>query len=993
MIKNKGKIFITIMLVLLFGALFATMAFALEGDSITIAFYNSGNTIDKSYGDEGYVSLIGGQSYKLPTKEVGEGQSFNWRTADGQAWEGGTEVTFYEDTSLFPITAVDVYTFEELNYWVSDSGSKGKGGCKVRLMEDIEITKNLGFAGGEMGYESYFILNGKKITISSSLDKGWGGSRHGSHFYGTGTIEYLGNGRFIDLNNHGWGGAHCKLFIGKGVTINAPSAVLARDGDGSITQGFPEITIYGTAVCKNVLKLDNGNNRNPHIIVHNSGKLTINDSIVWNNAPGNTTHVIVDGGTIYCNSASISFFNDSSTSYEITGGLFKFSYSGDKDNLLKNIDLAKYRIIELTDKNGTTYQTVVDMVCTHDYQYKATLSASCSNGTLDVFRCSKCQNDIYATYGTMIDHDLPSEYIYKPATKTENGWKKYICKCCFCAVYEYVYYDPTNDAVTVIIDTGSGKTEVQAIVKDVFAITSGCVTGVKEFTDTEGTKYTLNQIVGLYIPVGISSVKITAANTYVKEVILGKNLGASIDSLTGLSSLETITIEDVTSVIFGSNCAPASLKSIISKEVEGGTRSEIEFANNAFNGRANLTEVTFISNADYIFGDRSFYQVGVKEVIFPDYCTLNFKGPKAFSEAKTEYVYFGKGITEIKNYPFDDGWYLQKIVLMDVTQLNDWAFSRMNKGPNVPVVYHHADTLSLKENTFNSGHGIIVYTKAPITTGFKDCKAVTKNGVDYPAYTIHYGISHPYERIETASTCLKEGSVKFETTCPCGVNDGASYKIFYGVVTNSSNYTIEDCTDKIKEILPHDTKDVSEISYSNGYTKYGYGIYLCSMCGNGIKEKEPTCTPLVKCLGYSVPNEDGTKSITVKYVINKDMLDAYEKANGIKLEYGVVIVAKSSLSNGETPLDENGNARNGAIKYQISDFGYTSSQIKISNISESQKSDSFVMCTYIKDGNNISYIQDNETVENPSGVSYKEIKELADYMASMSMTTVSSDDE
>ena len=164
------------------------------------------------------------------------------------------------------------------------------------------------------------------------------------------------------------------------------------------------------------------------------------------------------------------------------------------------------------------------------------------------------------------------------------------------------------------------------------------------------------------------------------------------------------------------------------------------------------------------------------------------------------------------------------------------------------------------------------------------------------------------------------------------------------------------------------------------------------MCGNNIEEDEPSRAPIIKCLGYSVPNEKGTKSITVKYVIDKAMVEEYETANGVSLEYGVVVVARSVLSSDQTPLDASGNAVNGAIKYQISDLGYTSSQIKLSNIGDNEQNESFVMCTYIKDGTEISYIQDSETVENPSGVSYKEIKELADYLASLSKTTVSEDE-
>ena len=980
MLKNKGKILVTLMLVLLFGALFATMAFALQGENITITFYTSGNTIDKSFGNEGTVDLTGGQDYKLPTKAVEAGKSFNWRTADGQTWEGGTTVKFYENTSLFPITATDISTADEM-YALMPSGAT------VRLMNDIYLEKKPDFPWPGT---CTVLLNGRTLEINSSLGTAWGGQRSGTYFYGTGTVKYLGSGLFMDLRGHGWGGDCCRLYVGKGVTLNAPNSVLGSDGDQGYVQGYPHITVNGTVICKTVLRLTHSGNRNPRIEINKGGQLEYTEMLVLNTVAGNTAHVLINGGTIYSKSTSISFFNDTTTSYEISGGAFKFSYSKDVENLFSNVDISKYRIIDLMTEDGTAYKVVVDIACQHEFALHTTLEANCNNPTTSVFRCDSCGSDLRITNGSMTAHDVPTTPTdHKNETSTERGWDKFICNCCSCAVYEYIYYDPTLDPVKVIVNTGSGEIEVSAIVKDVFVVdSSSALTGLKDFKDSNGNSYTANQIVGIYVPVGINNINIKTANSSVKEIILSKRLNATVTSLTSFTALEKITIEDVIYVKFMSNCSPTSLKSIVSKDVPNADKREVEFVENAFYQRANLTELTFVSNASYIFGKTCFKESGVLSVVFPDGCSVNFKGEQAFYASRVEYLYVGKGITTLANKPFDCAYYLQKIILMDVTNLStDYSFCCMNKGQNVPVVYHHAATLSMGGNTFYQSHGLILYTKATITGGFNSCNATTKNGVNYPAYTIYYGITHPFERVEKESSCSEEGSIKYITTCPCGVNDGSSCKIFNGVYTNGSETAIEDYTDKVKEMLPHDINDIEGINYVNGYTRPGYGIYKCSMCGKEVKEDKPTCEPLVRCLGYSVPSNDGTKSITVKYVINKAELEKYQEANGITLEYGIVVVAKSSLDNGQTPLDDSGNARNGAIKYQFSSGGYTSGQIKLSNIAESQSGESFVLCTYIKKGNEISYIQDNETVKNPSGVSYKEIKELADYLSSFAKTS------
>ena len=48
MLRNKGKILFTLMLILVVGVLFATATFAVEGKDITIQFLTSGNALDKN---------------------------------------------------------------------------------------------------------------------------------------------------------------------------------------------------------------------------------------------------------------------------------------------------------------------------------------------------------------------------------------------------------------------------------------------------------------------------------------------------------------------------------------------------------------------------------------------------------------------------------------------------------------------------------------------------------------------------------------------------------------------------------------------------------------------------------------------------------------------------------------------------------------------------------------------------------------------------------
>ena len=983
MLKTKGKIILTLLLSLIFGVMLVTMVSALEGESITVQFYNqNGNAVDKTINSngivEGEITLLGGQSVKLPTKNVTAGSSFNWRTEDGRAWEGGSTVTFYEDVTLFPITAIDISTPEEMHTYMPK-------GSTVRLLNDIYLAEKPGFPWPGT---CTILMNGKTLELNSSLGTAWGGQRAGTFFYGSGNIKYNGTGTFMNMNGHGWGGDCCRLFVGSGITIDAPNAILTHDSDGSYVPGYPYVQIYGIVNCKVVMNLGNAGNRNPRIEIYDGAQLNVNGQLIKHSTAGNTVHVTVLGGTI--TNTGGNFFADGTAVFSIEGGVFNFSSNDDVTSLTQLVDVAYYRVIDIQDSNGKAYKAVVPLSTecgNHTYTFHSTYEASCSSCQKDNFYCQGCMDSFQVSIGSKGEHKYsttPSGH--KDPTKTSVGWDKYICSECSSVNLTYLYYDPTNDNVDIVVNTGSGEKTVSVKIKDVYILDANhAVLGVKAFGDYKAT-----DIVGIYIPLGLTKVNITTANSNasVKKITLGAGLIAEVTTLKGLTALEGIVIENVADVLFRSNCAPTSLKSIKSN-ISG---ANVEFAESAFTGLSSLTELTFSTNSSYTFGKQSFKDTGMKSIEFVDGCSVTFAGEQAFYGSKVEYLYVGKGITSLDKKPFDCAYYLQKIILMDVTSLSDYGFCCMNKGASVPVIYHHAKTLSIAtNNTFYQSHGIIIYTKAEITQGFNGCSSTTKGGVNYPAYTIHYGITHSYKRIEKDATCTAEGSVKYVVDdCPCGISDGTSHKVFKAVLTNSSTYTIEDFTDKIKEKLPHDLDSLGSIKYTNGFTRMGFYTYKCSMCRQSIDEDKASCPPLLICYGYSVSDSDGLGSISVKYIIDEEALEQYERANGTTVEYGTVVASKNAL-NGQTPLDDSGNARAGVYKLKTSANGYTANSIKLTKLNDANKKISYIMSLYIKEGNTISYVQDTETINNPSGVSYKEIKELADYYESLSMTTLSTE--
>lgn len=978
MLKTKGKVILTLFFTLIVGVLFAFTISAAQNDLITIEFYTTGNALDKSINTngivEGSIDIERGKTVRLPSKTVATGNSYNWRTEDGRAWEGGSIVTFYESARLFPVTAIDISTADEL-YVEMPKGST------VRLLNDIYLEKKPDFPWPGT---CTILMNGKTLEINSSLSYAWGGQRTGTFFYGTGTIKYAGTGVFMNLQGHGWGGDSCRLFIGSGITLDASKATLGRDGDGSYVSGYPYIQIYGIVNCKTVLEMANSGNRYPRIEIYDGAQLNLTGALIRHTAAGNVVKVNISGGNINVKTNE-SFFADQTAVFTITGGSFFFLKSADYDTLGTMIDTSTSKIIDLTASNETSYKTVITYTtCQHDYQLAYTQAADCNHATYDNYMCTKpdCDAHIRISYGSRTNHSFTeTPTMRKDPTKTTVGWDKYVCSCCSSVKLSYIYYDPSNDEIIVIVNTGSGDQTIKATVKDVFVVDSDYnITGTKAFGE-----YTLEQIIGVYVPAGISGVKISPLNSNpnIKTITFGSGAVITVTNLKGLTGLENIIIENVSSLVFEKECAPKTVKSIRS-DIGG---AKVEYKSQAFSGHTNLTEMTFSKNSSYSFGAQSFKESGVKSIVFVDGCKVNFSGEQAFYASKVEYLYVGKGITTLANKPFDCAYYLQKIILMDVTNLStDYTFCCMNKGEKPCVVYHHADSLSLGSNTFYQSHGVTIYTKAPITTGFNGCTTTTKGGVTYPAYTIHYGITHEYERIDTESTCTEAGSIKYVTSCPCGDNTGTSHKVFEGNVTSSSTYTIVDYTDKEKEILPHDLAANGTIAYVDGYTKPGYYTRQCSMCKQGVKEGEASAAPLVICYGYSVSEGGTTGALSVKYSIDEQALRLYQFSNGRTIEYGSVVAIKKSLGD-NTPLDSTGVARNGVIKIKASSNKYSTNTIKLTNLGDAHKSVSYVMSLYIIDGGVITYVQDTETVENPSGVSYKEVKDLADYYESIMVAT------
>ena len=98
-------------------------------------------------------------------------------------------------------------------------------------------------------------------------------------------------------------------------------------------------------------------------------------------------------------------------------------------------------------------------------------------------------------------------------------------------------------------------------------------------------------------------------------------------------------------------------------------------------------------------------------------------------------------------------------------------------------------------------------------------------------------------------------------------------------------------------------------------------------------------------------------------------------SKGTTFEIGMVVALKDRLGT-NTPLKADGSAENGVRKINLTSSDSVYYELKLTGIQKSMLENSYIMSFYIMNGSDISYVQDNETIKNPSGISYNELYDI-----------------
>ncbi|MGM9665393.1 MAG: leucine-rich repeat protein, partial [Eubacteriales bacterium] len=467
-----------------------------------------------------------------------------------------------------------------------------------------------------------------------------------------------------------------------------------------------------------------------------------------------------------------------------------------------------------------------------------------------------------------------------------------------------------------------------------------------------------------------------------KDIVFGDNMTIKGSAFKNCDAITNIVVGDGLTINFSGERIFYNCDNIQSAEFGA---SDITFGKNSFRTFNNdtdynsLNKVTFKDGGKYTFGERAFALCSMTEVVFPDGAEVITVADSTDSFYKCNYltyVYLGEGTKNAAKLFYNCSG-LQKAVLVGPEKIGDRCFALGTAtGEDVDVlkVYIHNKDCTIGQYAFERRSGIQVYTMAPITTSnaFSNCVATTKivdgESVSYPKYTIYYGIAHDgYTPKTFAPTCTTEGYDGFITSCPhCGEDIEpeypTTYKVFEGVLTNSTTFTEETLAKtNIVEKIAHTAGDIVRITYANGFDKVGLYIRVCTVCANNYDAEEASA--IFAALGYSIKDtsaESTSNAIYGGFTVNTTALTEYNKYTTTPLKYGIIISNVTDATN----ISFTDNIISGkSIQVEINDASFSRFGFTLTGFDDATaKALNIVISAYVIDENGeMSFVQRTES--------------------------------
>ena len=536
-----------------------------------------------------------------------------------------------------------------------------------------------------------------------------------------------------------------------------------------------------------------------------------------------------------------------------------------------------------------------------------------------------------------------------------------------------------------------------AVLVFTFALTAFAVNidGIDySFNETDATVTTGNQSCAL-TEVNIPSTVTYEGTTYNVTAIANKAFnGSSITSITIPSSVVSVgneafrTCKALTTVVFegadttigthlfffcGANLTsvtlPTNLVTIPSNTFFGCTSSSFRITN-----ADSLTKLTTI-------GASAFQDTNNLTFTIPDSVTTIEASAfqSACSKSGSITINPTSKLVTIGNSAFHDCKKLPSIYIPStVTSIGTKAFISCNALSEV-ANFENCQITTIENGTFQYAWAIktlkIPETVTTIGTAFADNNALTlvyiPKSVTSIADTFTGGkptnavFVYTGKDASVLSTCSKiaganviQASNYDETASYKGINLVVGYShcvAYYNGVHAETTKTV-DVTSFLEEICVNQT---------------------CTKCQCALETEK--IGPIYTCFGYSVSETD-TKGVAVRYTVDFEALEEYEKAAGTELNYGLFVLANSEIGTTDI-LNEEGNAVSGAVAAEFSGTGFFSFEIKVVGL-EKYPTTEFALGAYVVETidteKKFSYLQLGEPEENAKYyfASYEDILEV-----------------
>lgn len=953
--KNKLILTLSFLIIAVF-----TLACVASAEVFNITYYDGNTVKDTVQTDENGTVTLRTERYSNTEAAV-----FNWFTYEGDIFSPGETITVTKDTDIRQFCG-----YKSTNKELNATGDLWAWRY-IQLQEDLYLEKALAVPdGGRL----YIDLNGYNIYTSANhvFDQ----RRSGVFILGKGSIIHTGSGNVFQASIHGYDDSKVGMVVGRDVTIETKGTVYNNTNgysSGWITFPVP-LYFYGNITCQKLVHINGKINEIMDLVVDPAMLTVLGDSLITFSgfdAEGSINMTVGKGTFVLTEAANkveywTAGYGDGYT-FNIRGG----SFINGADLILGFAEAGASKIT--TTVGEATYNSIIFAGCPHSYNAVGSATANCVTLETATYQCVVCNDSFVVRTGKFTEHKYEM-IAHEPATQVTVGKKTYECTVCEKIYVQEYSFDPSDVIVSVIISTvEEGYIQVDVRTADVLELVAEERFGSKVYTLVglkDFLEYKVENIVGIEIPVGISYFDFTQSNSTLEIVSVLDYANVTFSSFSKCTALTDINIGKAT-VTFNNGCANNVLKTIRS-DVEG---ANVTFASSVFNEKKSVTNLILSSYSYYDFGSNSFRRTGLKELVFPDYCNPLFRDEAAFYDCAAEYIYVGKGITRLMGKPFDYCQKVQRIVLMEVTSFtHEYTFCVENAGEKPVEVFIHSSEISLPNNTFYQCHGIIIYTNAAITnaSAFNQCNATTKSGIDYPSYTIVYGIPHKYTPGSAEPTCTADGSTGYTTDCPCGVVAEADYKTFVSTTTDGS-YTMGKIETTVIPALGHLRGTLMDITYSSGYLAEGLARYDCMRCDNNGYYEE-ALDPMISCLGYSLCEFGDKLAIVQGYHLETEI---FEMLSTIKDNVSCGIIAMPNVM-GETkyPLTvENGelvateNMYFAPLKSSTLDY----IEVKLVGITEVTKDVKIALCLYLFDGVYIRYANYGELTTGIVGNSYSSL--------------------